>query len=187
MSHLSVRKFLWIAALLGALAPTTSHAQVAINMSRITCADYLAMNTEQSNVFGAWLSGYFNQKTGYTWIDLNAQRRNVENVRTWCAANPKEFVMAGLTRAAESPGFHGDPDKAPVKLEMTEITCKQFIDYPFDRAEAIGAWMSGYWNASVNVETLDIDRYKANSKRVSNYCKKNKKKTLMAAIQKVAR
>jgi HdeA/HdeB family len=139
MSHLSVLKYFWIVIFLGAMAPTMAHAQVAINMSRITCADYLAMTPEQSNVFGAWLSGYFNQKTGYTWIDLAAQRRNVESVRSWCAGNPKEFVMAGLTRATETAGYHGDPDKAPVKLEMTQITCREFIDYPFDRAEAIGA------------------------------------------------
>ena len=40
--------------------------------------------------------------------------------------------------------------------------------------------MSGYWNAARNRETLDITHYKANSKRVSDYCKKYKKATLMA-------
>jgi hypothetical protein len=47
--------------------------------------------------------------------------------------------------------------------------------------------MSGYWNAARNIETLDVTRYKANSKRVSDYCKKHKKETLMATIQKMAR
>jgi len=173
--------------LLGAVMPTTSRAQVTINMSRVTCADYLAMTPEQSDVFGAWVGGYFNQKTGYTWIDLDAQRRNVANLKTWCASYPTEFVMTGLARAAKTPGFQGDPGKAVVKLEMSEITCRQFINYSFDKQEAVGAWMSGYWNAARNIETLDIDRYKANSKRVSDYCKRNRKQTLMATIQKVAR
>ena len=65
------------------------------------------MNDEQSNVFGAWVGGFFNQKTGYTWIDLVAQRRNVENIKTWCATNPQESVMAGLARATESAAYHG--------------------------------------------------------------------------------
>jgi hypothetical protein len=187
MGRFSIRNSAGIFALLCIVMPTTGHTQVAINMSRVTCADYLAMNTEQSNVFGAWVGGYFNQKTGYTWIDLNAERRNVENVKAWCATNPQEFVMTGLARAAASPAFHGDPNKAVVKVEMTEITCKQFIDYSFDKSEAIGAWMSGYWNAARNIETLDIARYKANSKRVSDYCKRHKRAMLMATIQKVAR
>ena len=187
MGYLSIRKFVWILALLGTVIPTMSRAQVAINMSRITCSDYLAMNQEQSNVFGAWVGGYFNQKTGYTWIDLDAQRRNVANLKAWCAANPAEFVMTGLARAAASPGFQGDPNRAVAKVEMTEITCRQFIDYSFDKSEAIGAWMSGYWNAARNIDTLDIARYKANSKRVSDYCKRHQRATLMATIQKVAR
>ena len=187
MGHLSIRKLVWILALLGSVMPTTGHAQVTINMSRVTCADYLAMTQEQSDVFGSWVGGYFNQKTGYTWIDLDAQRRNVANVKAWCATNPGEFVMTGLARAAKTAGFQGDPAKALVKVEMTEITCQQFINYSFDKQETIGAWMSGYWNAARNMETLDITRYRANSKRVSDYCKRHKKEPLMATIQKVAR
>jgi len=187
MGHFPIRKFVWMLALLGTVTPTTSRAQVTINMSRVTCADYLAMNQEQSDVFGAWVGGYFNQKTGYTWIDLDAQRRNVANLKAWCGTNSTEFVMTGLARAAASPGFQGDPNRAVVKVEMTEITCRQFINYSFDKSEAIGAWMSGYWNAARNIETLDITRYKANSKRVSDYCKNHKKAALMATIQNVAR
>jgi HdeA/HdeB family protein len=66
MRILPIRKFVWILILVGAVMPTTSKAQVTINVSRVTCADYLAMTPEQSKVFGAWVGGYFNEKTGYT-------------------------------------------------------------------------------------------------------------------------
>jgi hypothetical protein len=186
MNYRSIRKLALALLLLGVVAPTAGHAQVSINMSRVTCGEYLAMNQEQSNVFGAWVGGYFNQKTGYTWIDLVAQQRNVANLKSWCAGNPGEFVMTGLRRATETAAFQGDPSRAVVKVEMTEITCREFINYSFDKSEAIGAWMSGYWNAARNIETLDVTRYKANSKRVSNYCKKHRRDTLMGAIGKVA-
>jgi len=78
------------------------------------------------------------------------------------------------------------PARAQVMVDMARITCGQFMDYAFDKQEVIGAWMSGYFNASLNRKILDIARYQANSKRVSNYCKKHKKDTLMNAIQKVA-
>ena len=85
------------------LAATTlssaAHAQVSIDMSRITCAEYLAMAPARSAEFSAWMSGWFNQKTGYVFVDLNAYSRNVANVKSWCATNPAETVMAGLQRA----------------------------------------------------------------------------------------
>ena len=187
MGHLPIRKFVWILALLGVVMPTAGRAQVTINMSRVTCAEYLAMNDEQSNVFGAWVGGYFNQKTGYTWVDLVAERRNVASVKAWCATYPSEFVMTGLARATGTAAFQGDPSRAVMKLEMGQITCRQFINWPFDQAEAIGAWMSGYWNAQRNNETLDVTRYTANSTRVSDYCKRRKNDLLVTAIGKVAR
>ena len=49
--------------------------------------------------YAAWMSGWFNQKHGYTYINLEAYARNVENVKAWCATNPGELVMTGLERA----------------------------------------------------------------------------------------
>jgi hypothetical protein len=187
MRILPIRKFAWILVLLGAVMPTTTRAQVTVNMSRVTCADYLAMTPEQSDVFGAWVGGYFNEKTGYTWIDLNAQSRNEASLKAWCFTYPAELVMTGLARTARTLAFQGDPGRAVVKVEMSEITCRQFINSSFDKQLAIGAWMSGYWNAQRNMETLDVTRFRDNSKRVSDYCKKHKRETLMGTVQKVAR
>ena len=44
-------------------------------------------------------SGWFNQKMGYTYVNLQAYERNIANVTTWCATNPGELVMTGLQRA----------------------------------------------------------------------------------------
>lgn len=89
--------------LAGILSPGAVHAQVTIDMTGITCADYLAMAPDDAKVFSAWMSGWFNQKGGYTTIDLEAYARNVANVTAWCKSNPKETVMAGLTRATSKP------------------------------------------------------------------------------------
>lgn len=81
------------------LAPSPGYTQLMINMSLITCGQYLGMPPDQSRIFSAWMSGWFNQKSGYVWVNLNAYARNVENVKAWCAANPGELVMTGLQRA----------------------------------------------------------------------------------------
>src|SRR4051794_41813685 len=69
-----------------------------IDMSRVTCADYLAMNAADSAGFSAWMSGWFNQKHGYVFVDLNAYQRNVANLKAWCASYPTQTVMAGRER-----------------------------------------------------------------------------------------
>ncbi len=85
--------------ILAATTSTAAQAQLTIDMSRITCAEYLAMPPAQSADFSAWMSGWFNQKNGYSFIDLNAYSRNVANVKSWCALNSNQTVMAGLQRA----------------------------------------------------------------------------------------
>jgi hypothetical protein len=95
----AVKKFAVGVFLAGAVLPMSAQAQVVIDMNRVTCAQYLAMPEEDSKTFSAWMSGWFNQKTGYTRVDLAAYARNVANVKAWCQSNPKETVMSGLERA----------------------------------------------------------------------------------------
>jgi acid stress chaperone HdeB len=94
-----MKKLVFCLALATAMASAVAHAQLTIDMSRVTCAQYLAMSPAQSADFSAWMSGWFNQKNGYVFVDLNAYARNVANVKSWCASNPTQTVMAGLQRS----------------------------------------------------------------------------------------
>jgi hypothetical protein len=99
MNRLRVSLLLGSLILVGIAAPATTQAQIAVDMSRLTCGQYLAMSPDQSRIYAAWMSGWFNQKTGTTWVNLEAYARNVENVKAWCGTNPGELVMTGLERA----------------------------------------------------------------------------------------
>jgi hypothetical protein len=79
--------------------PSAAQAQLIIDMNRLTCAQFLAMSPQQARIYSAWMSGWFNQKTGYAWVDLNAYERNFANVRQWCATSPGQTVMEGLKRS----------------------------------------------------------------------------------------
>ncbi len=79
--------------------PSAAQAQLIIDMNRLTCAQFLAMSPQQARIYSAWMSGWFNQKTGYAWVDLNAFERNFANVRQWCATSPGQTVMEGLKRS----------------------------------------------------------------------------------------
>jgi HdeA/HdeB family len=99
MNKLRMNLSLGCLILFGVAAPATSQAQIAVNMSLLTCGQYLAMSPDQSRIYAAWMSGWFNQKMGTTYVNLEAYERNVENVKAWCGTNPNELVMTGLQRA----------------------------------------------------------------------------------------
>src|SRR5687767_4567720 len=90
--------------LAGLIMPLAANAQVMFDTTRVTCADYLAMSPTDARPFSAFISGWFNQKTGHVTVDLNEYERNVANVRSWCATNPIETVFAGLQRATGTSG-----------------------------------------------------------------------------------
>ncbi len=99
MNTLRMSLSLGFLILVGIAAPATSQAQIAVNMSLLTCGQCLAMSPDQSRIYAAWMSGWFNQKMGTTYVNLEAYARNVENVKAWCGTNPGELVMTGLQRA----------------------------------------------------------------------------------------
>jgi len=89
------------------ILPNAYWSNVVVRCSRANDDRYVARNlrglscvvSAQSANFSAWMSGWFNQKSGYVFVDLNAYERNVANVKSWCASNPTQTVMAGLQRA----------------------------------------------------------------------------------------
>ena len=94
-----MKKALSVLLFTAVMLPSAARAQLIIDMNRLTCAQFLAMSPQQARIYSAWMSGWFNQKTGYAWVDLNAYERNFANVRQWCATSPGQTVMEGLKRS----------------------------------------------------------------------------------------
>ncbi|WP_253948084.1 HdeA/HdeB family chaperone [Methylocystis sp. MJC1] len=95
----NMNKLIFGIAMAGMLAPAAVQAQVKIDMTKITCGELLALPPEDQADFGAFMSGWFAQKSGRTSIDLVLFQKNAASVTEWCAANKSESVMAGLQRA----------------------------------------------------------------------------------------
>ncbi|WP_298352378.1 HdeA/HdeB family chaperone [Rhodoblastus sp.] len=81
------------------LAPTVVSAQVTIQMDKLTCADITAMAPGDQDMVAAWMSGWYNQKLGYTQVDLMAFRQNKANIMKYCADHPKDQLM-GVIQAS---------------------------------------------------------------------------------------
>ena len=91
-----------IASAMLSSAATAQGSNGKVDMARITCAEYLAMSPRDDAIFSAWMSGWFNQKKGYVTLDLDVYKRNISNVKAWCANNPTQSVMASIERVTTS-------------------------------------------------------------------------------------
>jgi len=78
------------------------------------------------------------------------------------------------------------PAKAQVIVDLSLVTCGQYLGKDRDTQDVIAAWMSGYFNAAKNQSMVDLARFERNRKAVEKYCKTHKLETLMSAIQRNA-
>jgi len=168
--------------ILGMSPSGTAHAQATLDMTKVTCADYLALPADRSDLFSAWMSGWFNQKLGYVSVGLGDFQRNIASVKQYCTTARGDTIMAALERSKPQPAPGGQ-----VKIDMSLMTCKQYTTADNERQLMVASWMSGYFRAARNQPMFDFTRFNTNRKLVGAYCKKNGGETLMSAIQKSAR
>jgi acid stress chaperone HdeB len=97
---------------------------------------------------------------------------------------PEIILMSALLTA-----IFAVPVKAQVIVDMSLITCQQYLDSPPERQNLIAWWMRGYFSAAKNLSMIDFRYVEYNTRVVTAYCKKkqNRYETLMSAIQKNAR
>ena len=81
------------------LLASTANAQIVVDMNAIKCSQYLAMGSDMSRDFSAWMSGWFSYQTRKTYVDLIVHQQNISNVKDWCKYHMDEKVMTGLQNA----------------------------------------------------------------------------------------
>jgi hypothetical protein len=74
---------------------------------------------------------------------------------------------------------------AQTKTDMAKITCDDLSKIYLEEFVAVGAWMSGYYNAKRNNTVVDVKQLALNTKNVLEFCKANPKITVMNAIEKL--
>ena len=74
----------------GAAAP--ARAQMIVDVSKVTCAQFLTASPNAVEV-GIWLSGYYNGLKKNTQLDLNQFKKSADAVVAECRADQKQTVM----------------------------------------------------------------------------------------------
>ena len=78
--------------------------------------------------------------------------------------------------------------QAQVKVDVTKITCDEFVARPAKITPLyLAAWISGYYHAKRNNWIIDSESFENNVNKLNNYCydEKNFKVPIMEAIERV--
>jgi acid stress chaperone HdeB len=77
------------------------------------------------------------------------------------------------------------PARAQVTVDVSKITCEQYVLFTVADPRDIAMWLSGYYNGQKNNTVLDTQAFRAHAKQVMDFCQLNLKLTVMDAAQKV--
>jgi acid stress chaperone HdeB len=82
--------------LLCLVAAASAGAQVTVDVSKITCKEFLYDTVTVPDNIAYWLSGYYNAKRGSTVFDVNALKGYVSKVQDYCLHNQTVTVMKAV-------------------------------------------------------------------------------------------
>ena len=86
------------------IATPAAHAQVAVEVAKITCEQYLAFSVADPRDINIWLSGYYHGKEGSTVFEPHRLRETAEKLKAECLvqANSKLPVMQVMQKVLGS-------------------------------------------------------------------------------------
>lgn len=81
------------------------------------------------------------------------------------------------------PVFAAQAAHAQVTVDVSKITCEQFIVLP--KADSIAIWLSGYYHGDRHVSTLDVNKFEENARNLRAACRlpDNFKKPVMQLVE----
>jgi acid stress chaperone HdeB len=89
------------ALFLTALLPSPGHAQVSVDVAKITCRQFLLDTVAPTKSVTMWLSGYYHGKHGGTVVDFGAMEREADKVGDYCRTHLDITVMDAVEAALE--------------------------------------------------------------------------------------
>ena len=82
-----------IALCLAILPCSHAEAQVTIDVSKITCDQYVGMKITDYRYIALWLSGYFNGKKNNTIVDPQKLAAQEEQLYQYCLGKPDVLIF----------------------------------------------------------------------------------------------
>src|ERR1700736_5329764 len=80
-----------------AIATSAGHAQVTVDVAKITCGQFLAFSIADPKEIALWLNGYYTGKRGgSTLLETQALKANYDRIRSYCLMNQDTPVMQAV-------------------------------------------------------------------------------------------
>ena len=75
------------------------------------------------------------------------------------------------------------PTQAQVTMDVTKMTCRQFLIGKIVPTKSVALWLSGYYHAKRDVTTVDLESFEPNADKVRTYCGLHQNETVMNAVE----
>jgi len=72
-----------------------------------------------------------------------------------------------------------------VVLDLSTMTCKQFLDGGDDTIKMVLTWMDGWYKGDSDEAIIDTDVFVENAKKFGTYCGKNPTMSIVSAAESV--
>jgi acid stress chaperone HdeB len=94
-----------------------------------------------------------------------------------------DHVVSGLILAL----FLASSAEAQVSIDVSKITCDQFVHNKIGPPRTLAAWLSGFYNGKRNSPIVDTQNFEENLSKLENFCyrQENFKLPVMQAIERV--
>jgi acid stress chaperone HdeB len=121
-------------------------------------------------------AGSPNGKRSYNASD----REQMINAGALAVTNPKALVAGLLFCLSAGPAAY-----AQTTVDVSKITCEQFLLYKITDPNNIAIWLSGYYNGKRDNTVIDVQGLQDHLSKVKDYCRSNYTKTVMQAVETV--
>jgi hypothetical protein len=75
--------------------------------------------------------------------------------------------------------------RAQVMLDLSKVSCDQFVKYKVADPKLIAAWLSGYFHGKRADTMVDTQKLNADADEVEKYCFKNPEAPLMKSFESI--
>ena len=75
--------------------------------------------------------------------------------------------------------------QAQVTVDVSKITCDQYLKDEITFSQNVVMWLSGYYNGKRNNMIIEPDALKKNGEKVSLYCRHHRETTVVDAVKNV--
>ena len=93
---MSELKPLLLGSMFGLLVVSAAVAQVSIDVSKITCNQYILDQVTDFRTINAWLDGFYSGKRNNTVVDTGALQRNADKVEEYCKSHRDMPLMQAV-------------------------------------------------------------------------------------------